>query len=275
MKKGLFILVAFTYLQSSAQSVEFKKGQQIIITTTASQSTDVMGMSMKNSSTSVNKVTVKDISDKNYTLENTLTKLVINSENPMQPINFDSDKEQDRSSEVGKAIGSSLGKPEVFFVNKKSSEITSDNKNLADSSAGADKNDMMSMMGGMFGNAESVTVSNTFFLIPSGKKTGDSWVDSSTIEKIKSVNKYTIVSTEKNIVTINVNGTMNGKTTMDMQGNQFDIDMSTNSTGKIVMDKVTSLVKSRTTNATINSTIQAMGQSLPVEGTAASTTTYE
>jgi hypothetical protein len=234
-----------------------------------------MGMSMKNSSTSVNKVTVKDISDKNYTLENTLTKLVINSENPMQPINFDSDKEQDRSSEVGKAIGSSLGKPEVFFVNKKSSEITSDNKNLADSSAGADKNDMMSMMGGMFGNAESVTVSNTFFLIPSGKKTGDSWVDSSTIEKIKSVNKYTIVSTEKNIVTINVNGTMNGKTTMDMQGNQFDIDMSTNSTGKIVMDKVTSLVKSRTTNATINSTIQAMGQSLPVEGTAASTTTYE
>jgi hypothetical protein len=51
--------------------------------------------------------------------------------------------------------------------------------------------------------------------------------------------------------------------------------MSTNSTGKIVMDKVTSLVKSRTTNATINSTIQAMGQSLPVEGTAASTTTYE
>jgi hypothetical protein len=275
MKKGLFILVAFTYLQSSAQSVEFKKGQQIIITTTASQSTDVMGMSMKNSSTSVNKVTVKDISDKNYTLENTLTKLVINSENPMQPINFDSDKEQDRSSEVGKAIGSSLGKPEVFFVNKKSSEITSDNKNLADSSAGADKNDMMSMMGGMFGNAESVTVSNTFFLIPSGKKTGDSWVDSSTIEKIKSVNKYTIVSTEKNIVTINVNGTLNCKTTMDMQGNQFDIDMSTNSTGKIVMDKVTSLVKSRTTNATINSTIQAMGQSLPVEGTAASTTTYE
>ncbi|MEO7046585.1 MAG: DUF6263 family protein [Ferruginibacter sp.] len=275
MKKGLFLLAAFTYLHSSAQSVEFKKGQQILITTTASQSTDLMGMGMKNSSTSINKVIVKEVTDKNYTLENTLTKLVVNSENPMQPINFDSDKEQDRSSEVGKAIGSSLDKPEIFFVNKKSSEITSDNKNMADSIAGGDKNDMMSMMGGMFGNAESATVSNTFFLIPAGKKTGDSWSDSSTIEKIKSVNKYTIESTEKNIVTIAVNGTMNGKTTMDMQGNQFDIDMSTTTTGKIILDKSTSLVKSRTTNATINSTVQAMGQSLPVDGTATSTTTYE
>ncbi|MEO5944526.1 MAG: DUF6263 family protein [Ferruginibacter sp.] len=275
MKKGLFILAVFTCLQSSAQSVEFKKGQQIIITTTASQSTDVMGMSMKNTSISISKVIVKDVSDKNYTLENTLTKLMMDSENPMQPIKFDSDKEQDRSSEVGKAIGSSLDKPEIFFVNKKTSQVSDDNKNQADTATSDEKNDLMSMMGGMNVGEASATVSSTYFLIPSGKKIGDSWVDSSTIEQIKSVNKYTIESVEKNIVTIGVNGTVNGKTKMDMQGNQFDIDMSTNSTGKIVLDKSTSLVKSRTIDATINSTIQAMGQSLPIAGTATSTTTYE
>ncbi|MBS1495441.1 MAG: hypothetical protein JSU03_05165 [Bacteroidetes bacterium] len=275
MRKGFFILAVFTSFQCSAQNVVFKKGQQIIINTTISQSTDMMGMSMKNNSASTHKIIVKDESANRYVVENTLTKLVVDSDNPMQPIHYDSDKKQDSDSAINNALGSEINIPHLFFVDKKTSAITAEKQASEDSTSKDEKKDLMSMMGNLSGDANIATISSTFFLIPAGKNQGDSWADSSTIDKIKSVNKYSIQSIDKNTITISLNGIMSGNTTMEIQGNQLDIDLNTTTTGTIVMDKLTSLVKSRVTNTAVNSNIMAMGQSLPVNGTVTTTTTFE
>ena len=283
MKKGLLIIGIFLSVTSSAQkkqSVSFaknlslKKGQQIIITTTATQSAEMtMGMGMKSASTTVNKITVLDGSEKDYKVSGTLTKMLLTSDMMGQQINFDSEKKEDRDSEFGKTASALLDKIKILIVNK----ITGTAVLLQPDTVSVDKdtNPLAGMMGAVLSGNDAAIVSSAFFIIPASKKAGDKWTDSLNSEGIKTVNIYSIESIEQNIVTIALNTIITGNTSIEAQGTTFNVTMNSTGSGKIVVDSNSFLVKKRTTNADINSTIEMMGQSVPVTGTATTTSIYE
>lgn len=263
------LVSSFTF----AQNITLKKGQQIIITSTATQNTEMMGMEIKSNSTSTNKLLVEDVTNNAYKATNTLTRLKVDADIPMQAVHFDSDKKEDMDSDNGKEIGNEINKPKTVLIDKKTGEVHSQDMDEAPDTS--KKNSITDMMGGMLNGSDNATVTNAFFNIASDKKVGSSWSDSSKMQGIKSVTVYTIQSIENGIATINTAGTMAGTTSLDLQGNQVNVDINSTINGKIIVNNRTGLVSSRTTAAEVKSTIEIMGQSMPVTGTATSTTTYE
>jgi len=118
-------------------------------------------------------------------------------------------------------------------------------------------------------------VKDLVFLIPPGKKVGDTWTDSTSQKELKSIRRFTFKSLIDNIATIGLNGVLTGNSTMEMQGMQLDISMNTNTTGEIIVNTKTSLVQKRTANADIDATIDVMGQSGPITGKALIITEYK
>ncbi|MEO6538039.1 MAG: DUF6263 family protein [Ferruginibacter sp.] len=281
MKKGILIFGVFVSALCTAQknvtnakNIILNKGQQITITSSATAKADMgMGMGMNSTSSTINKLSVLEIMPNDYKVASRMTKMLFNAEMMGQQQHFDSDKKEDRESEFGKTVSSALDTTKLVLVNKKTGSIESqkdDNNSLLN-----DSNPMSGMLGAMATGGENAIISGAFFLVPANKKIGDKWSDSSSIEGMKTVNNYSIESVEKNIVTVLVNTSVTGNTTMEAQGTELKVDLNTVSSGRIILDSNTSLVKKRITNAEINSNIEMMGQSLPVTGTATSTIIYE
>ncbi|MEP6712157.1 MAG: DUF6263 family protein [Ferruginibacter sp.] len=279
MKKGILIISIFlsatSYAQkkqSASKSILLSKGQQITITTTSTQNAEMsMGMSMKNTSTTVNKLTVLEAVKNDYKISSTLTKMTFSADMMGQQKYFDSDKKEDRDSETGKSF--SLEIPKNGTLDKNTGIVVLEQEDSLSNDKG--DNPLGGMMTSLIKNNDAVTISGAFLILPAGKKIADKWADSSSAEGMKTVNNYTIESIEKNIITIILNTTVSGSTSMEAEGSQFNVTMNSVSSGKIVVDSNTSLVKKRIANADIDSNIEMMGQSMPVTGTATTTTTYE
>ena len=278
MKKGLLVIGIFFSAtgfaqkkQAVAKNIILAKGQEITITTTATQNAEMaMGMGMKSSAATTTKLNVLEAADKNYKITATLTKMVFSADMLGQQKNFDSDKKEDREGEFAQSV--SLDKPKPAVVDKSTGNVTLEKEDTLP--AVQDDNPFSGMMGSLVKSSDAVSISSAFLIIPENKKAGDKWTDSSIIEGIKTLNIYSIESIVKNIVTIALNSVITGSTSMEAQGTQFNVTMNSASTGKIIVDNNTSLVKKRTNNADVKSTIEMMGQSVPVTGTATTTTTY-
>ena len=278
MKKGLLVIGIFFSAtgfaqkkQAVAKNIILAKGQEITITTTATQNAEMaMGMGMKSSAATTTKLNVLEAADKNYKITATLTKMVFSADMLGQQKNFDSDKKEDREGEFAQSV--SLDKPKPAIVDKSTGNVTLEKEDTLP--AVQDDNPFSGMMGSLVKSSDAVSISSAFLIIPENKKAGDKWTDSSIIEGIKTLNIYSIESIVKNIVTIALNSVITGSTSMEAQGTQFNVTMNSASTGKIIVDNNTSLVKKRTNNVDVKSTIEMMGQSVPVTGTATTTTTY-
>lgn len=276
MKTVLFLLgITFT-LNTVAQKNEAKvvlnKGQKIVVKTTSTQEADMgMGMTMKNFSSSENNIIVLDGNDASYTLTNTLTGLKLSMDFMGQSTNYDSDKKEDSASEIGKSMPN-LNIPDTVTLNRLTLELSSDKKTAP--VATGDANPIEGMFEAM-GSKENDLVGEAFLLIPKGKKVGDKWADSTITKDVKSYKDYLLKSIDKGIATLLVTNKVINNTQTELQGMQVTINMTMTSTSNINVDTKTGIVNKRDTKADITGSLDMMGQSMPVTGTATSTTVYE
>jgi hypothetical protein len=234
-----------------------------------------MGMQMKNESSATNILHVIGSGDKNYTLSSTLIKLVISMDMMGEQKNYDSEKEADKDSEIGKTLSKKLNIPDTIPV-EISTGIVQSKTTKTMPSPEKPENPMDPMMEAMGSSTdENVGVENAFFILPAGKKPGDSWADSSMEKNMKTVKTYIFKSLDKNIATINLAGSVTGTGQMEMQGMQVDISMNSITTGDIIVDTKTGLVSKRTVIGDINGTLNLMGQSMPVMSKTNSTYVYQ
>ena len=81
-----------TVLSPSAK-IKLSNGQKIVVKSiVAIEASLGMGMEITSNSTTENALDVKNSTDKNYTISNTLTKLKVNMNAMGQPTNYDSEK---------------------------------------------------------------------------------------------------------------------------------------------------------------------------------------
>jgi hypothetical protein len=181
-----------------------------------------------------------------------------------QSSTYDSDLKEDSASEIGKSM-TTLNVPDTVSISRFSGEINSDKKPKAETKA--DPTNPMESLFESMGNANTNAVlSEAFFVIPAGKKAGDSWVDSSSTKDQKSVKTYNIKSIDKNIATLNVKTTVENNVQTETQGMQITVNMTTKTDSEVITDIKTSLVSKKTSKADISGTLELMGQSMPVTG---------
>lgn len=275
--KQILCVVAFGFSAVvNAQEIKLNKGQKISINSNISQDIDMGVAQVKNNTSTTALLEVKDSDSKNYNASFKVTRLVINANAMGQEENYDSDKPEDKDSEMGKAVSDKINKEEKVTVDKKSGKVIAGN-------AGVEKKEdpnenpmagLMEMFGG--GSTENAVTESAFFIIPTGKKVGDSWTDSLSVkDAMKGYKTYTIKSIAANEAVVAVFSKMEGKQNVDMQGMQIDIAMSAKTEGELWVDPKTSLMKKSSRVADITGTMDMMGQSMPLTAKMTEITEYK
>lgn len=250
--------------EASKEAIVLNNGQKIIVTSSSNTDTDMgMGMQMKNSSLATNILQLISTNDTGYTISNTLTKMSISMDMMGQETNYDSEKEADKDSEIGKSIATKLNHTDTFSVNKITGLVNM--KSIISSPEKEEKNPMTEIMGAMGVSAgKDPSLEAAFFIIPKDKKTGDSWSDSTIEKNIKTVRHYTLQAINNDIATIAVKGSITGNGEAEVQGTSIAFTMTTKNTAEILVNVKSSLVNKMSNDADITMTMDMMGQTMPV-----------
>jgi hypothetical protein len=284
MKKILLPFSLLLAISSQAQSGQFTKaanknvglvkGQEITISSETTQQTDLsMGMTIESDSKTTTKVKVENADDKTFTLSSVLKKMTVNSNAMGQSINYDSDKKEDRESEFGKTVSAALDKVNTIVIDR----VNGNNltvKNAEDKDK--EDNDPLGGLASSFvDNDPNAAVTGIVFFVPANQKAGYQWTDSSKKDGLTKIDNYTIESVNGNLVTLNTTGSLAGTSSMDMQGQAFDMTINTKTKGSFTVDTKTNLVKNRTNTADMDGSIDMAGQSMTFTGKANTKIKYE
>lgn len=270
MKHFLAIAAILITGAASAQTItrkaEFKKGQQI-----ESNSTMKMVMSMEmmgqkfdvvNDYKFTSAIGVTDVTAAENKLSTTLKHVIMNMQAGPQNMSYDSDKQEDANSEIGKAFSGKLNTPVNIATDKKGMITSSDEKPDPAS-------DMMNEMGGGMGESMTKVGSSLEIIanIPSGKtlKSGDTWVDSLTEAKTNSkyVLNYRVVSIQNGEANITFGGTISRSGELQQGGMTMNMELNGLIKGEYTMEAATGLIKTKKVNVEGDGKMDAMGQEIP------------
>lgn len=253
-------------------------GQKIVIESNVTSETSLgMGMEFSLSSTIENSLEVKNNSARQSTISNTLTKIKMNIDGMGQAINYDSEKTDGATPEITKTFEDKLNKPTDIIIDNATGKLIAGEKK--EKKPGLDNEETDNPMQGMLAmfteNSDDDVVAGAFELIPVGKSVGNSWIDSTMTKDMKSIRIYTLKSVTDNEAVIQLDAVMTSKNKLDIQGMELEFDMATKSTGDIVTDINSGLVKKRTTQSEITGSFQLMGQDMPISGKTNTTSIYK
>ena len=283
MKKTVLSAFVLVSLMANAQKVsnklQFQKGQKLEMLTTVKSASQMMGQSIDVNVTSTRVLDVSNVASGNATIENKIKRLQVAFEGMGQSQNFDSDKESDRTSEMGKGLEKALKNTYSMTVDSYGKitavKASADNPNSKpDSSAGA-TDPMSGMMEGMMeGFALPKVGDATDFAILPAKEVGkgDSWTDSTSTDKdSKRKATYTVSEISSNDILLDFTEEVATKTTKENMGMEVAIDKKDKNTGKITLDRKTGLLKQKTVTTETSGTASVMGQEIPLDSKATKT----
>jgi len=262
------------FSKAANKSIGLAKGQEITVTGETSQQTELsMGMTINNSSSTVSKVKVENADDKTFTLSTVLKRMTVNTDMMGQNVNYDSDKKEDRESEFGKSVSQALDKVNTIIIDKSTGKNLTEKK--AEEKDKDDSNPLSALTASFADGDPNASAAALIFFVPANAKAGMQWSDSSSKDGLKKTDNYIVESINGNLVTVNTSGTLIGTSSMDMQGQAFDMTINTKTKGTMVVDTKTNLVKSRNTVADLDGSIDMAGQSMTFTGKTNSKIKYE
>lgn len=274
MKHSLLACAMLLSANLFAQDLPLKKGQKVDIIVTTNQEMDMssMGMQMQNNTTTQTKVEVKDIVKDSIVSAITIARMQISVDMMGQQVNYDSDKPEDKDSEMGKDVGNRIGKELLVYSHKTTGKGRAEKDNTVKE---ADKNPLAGLMQSFGPADESATIENLFFLAAKGKKEGDTWTDTSSVNGNKESKTYTIKSIKDGITLVGLFTTMQTSTTTEAEGMQMDISMNVKTEGEFSLDSKSFMMKKSTSVSDIDGTIGVMGQSMPMSSKVTTSIEYK
>lgn len=260
---------------NSNNKLKLSNGQKIIVeSTTLIEASFGMGMELNSNSTAVNSLQVKNILDKVSTVSNTLTKLKVDMNMMGQPNNYDSENKAGNNTDMAKIFDERLNKTvDVDIDNNTGLAIEQKKIIKAKDTEGANPADDLLKM---FSNtSDDAMVSGAFEIIPGGKSIGDKWSDTTLAKDLKIIRTYSLKSITGNEAIIQLDIVAKAVNMLNFQEMEFEIKSETKTTGEIITDISTGLVKKRTSISDITGSLQMMGQDMPISAKSTSTLIYK
>ena len=241
----LITSISFAQAIKSADKIKLASGQKIIAeSTTTIEASLTMGMELNSNSTTVNALEVKNTTDKDYTIGNTLTKLKVNMNMMGQANNYDSENKNGNSEEMSKIFDERLNKAVDVTVDNVTGIAVADKKKTkspeAEESNPAD--DLMKMFSD---NSDDALVSGAFEIVPKSKSVSDSWSDTTKTKEMNTIRTYTLKSLTGTEATIQSDVVTTAVNKLNFQEMEFEVKSETKTKGEILADISTALVKKR------------------------------
>ncbi|MBD0284238.1 MAG: DUF6263 family protein [Bacteroidota bacterium] len=286
MKQLFFIAAIAVSVSGAAQKVTnkltFPKGQKLEVSTQVNSvvSQEAMGqtfdMTMK--ANIVRLLDVEDATANSATIEHKVKRIQVDVDIPMMGSKtFDSEKEADLKGEGGKAFEKALKNKYKMTVdaNGKVTAVKADDNNPDKAEKGSEE-DMMSTMADQLGlglSTPTVGEASEFAILPNREVSkGESWSDSTSTNDEKVKTTYTVSDITDGEIIVNFTATGNAKIKQENMGMEVTVNKTDNATGKIVLDRKTGLLKTRTETVETTGTTEVMGQSMPLKGKTTKTT---
>ena len=272
---ALFFISSYAFAQNPTQKIIVEKGQvknsQDSMTVHISQ--DLMGQSVEFniSNITTNVLEIKNIADNKTTVTATLTNVKSSFEGMGKSETYNSDKPEDKNSEMAKAYADKLNKPIDYVIDSKGKDISPEKPVVA--KEGDDSNPLAGMMNmaGSAGNPAEIA----FMILPADSKKGSTWTDTLTNNGIKTSRTYIIKSIENNIASITLLGVISGTTKIEMMGQEVNATMGGKVDGEITVDIKTGALIRNSTVTQMDNSIEVMGMTVPVTGTVGYVVNYK
>lgn len=265
--KKLFLaalVIAGNFAQAQTK-IKLDKGQKFeantVITTNVNM--EQMGQTIEISSNinTTNQLEVKMVSKDSSVVASTLSKMKMTGSMMGQDMNYDSENPADKDSEIGKVASKSIGQTTEVTVNE-TGKIT----NIKKPAAGDEASGMLGMLGGGDENDGTDTgVKGIFANFNTAKvKTGDTWMDSSINGKNKIVNTYLVKEIKGDELSVNVVSAESKSFTKEQQGMEVLVSMEIKSTGDLIYEKSTGMLKQSSAVAEATGNAEVMGMTIPM-----------
>lgn len=270
MKKIFVTALLATSLAGFGQSkLTFQKGQKVEVVTESktSSSMQLMGQAMEsNASASVTQnFDVQDVKDGIATIEAKTKNVQLKTEGGMgQNLDFNSDKPDDMKGDIGKILDPKLKSKYTIQVDA-AGKVTGVKEEKV--KAEGQEGDMAAMLLTQIGvavDAPKIGESVLFKVLPDKEvKKGETWTNDQKDENGSKKITYTVkdITEDEIIVDFIENGVL--KTTQQIMGTEANISGNTKTTGQVIVNKHTGLLKQRTATIDGQQTIEAQGMSIP------------
>lgn len=276
MKHTLLLVAVACTLNATAQKVNnkltFKKGQKLEMVSQVNSviSMDMMGQSIdtKIDATITRLFDIADVAKGGETtIEHKMKRMQMKFDVPMQGTqSFDSDNEADMKGEGGKMADKAMKNKYTMTLDHtgKITAVKADDDNPNKSTDSSEQADPMS--GALAQIASGMELPKTgdmseFKILPDYEvKKGQSWTDSTKDSKTV----YTLSDITTSDIIIDYTEDASSQRTQDAGGMEISMSSKDKTTGKIILDKNTGLLKERTATTDSQGTMEMMGQSLPM-----------
>lgn len=277
MKRSIVFIstLAFTMTTVWGQKVngklKFEQGQTIEIamqlkTSIAQQAMgQAIDFDLDGSTNHLYKVT--NATDDNNTLHHQVQQITFKFDGMGQKRSFDSNNEKDMNGQFGKPIKEMLDKTFDMIIDPTGKVLMVQPEKVEN----AKMDDRMAIITNMLKDVLDVVQppqkgnASFFKVLPENEAgKGDSWNESAENQSGKSNTSYTVSDITDSTIVVDFTGNSVTVTKAEMMGNETITTMNNKTTGKIIINKTTGIIREKTTFTESNGSTEVMGSTLPV-----------
>ena len=269
----LFLL--FIHLNSYGQKIsgklKFDKGKTfaiyVEIKTSVAQQVGGNAIDFTAVGSAIHSYYVTDATIDNTALHHEAKKIAFNFEGMGQKRSFDSDNGKDMDGQFGEPVKNILNKKFDVTIDPNGKVMTVRPEKMDTVKA----DERLAIVLNMLKDITDVVYSpqkeeaSFFKILPDGEtSTGESWTDSTQNETGKFKTVYTLSGITDSTIVVNFKGTAATVSKAMMMGRETVTTMNSTSSGKIILDKATGIIKEKIIATESNGNTEAMGGTVPV-----------
>lgn len=271
--KYTFIIVlfvcSFAYGQKISGKLKFTQGEtlNVVMQTETNASQEAMGQTMefkiKNSVTEI--YTVTNTTEDNSTLNHKIQHILLSFDGMGQKNTVDSDNPKDMKGQLGQPVKDAMDKTFNMIIDPNGKVMmcipekfeTADNDNPM----------MKDLMKQIMTEAQPPKKGDpSFFKILPDKEIdkGDSWMDTTANESQKEISSYKLADITDSTLIIDFASTSVTDAKGEAMGMETNTHLTGKTTGKIIVDKATGIMRQKNSTTESSGTVEVMGNSFPL-----------
>lgn len=260
-----FLSTTLSFAQTTSPKIGLTKGQTVEVVTNTNISAQTMMGPSSGTISSSDVYSVNDATENGITLVKVPKQIKMNFSMGSQEMKVDSDNPKDLTSMFGQPVKEIMSQKPEFTIdaNGKVIALKLDGKKKKDDQSGA--NIMGMMLPGMdFSAAIPQEGSPSIFQVLPARNVavGDTWTDSTDIKDNKNITTYKVRNiTDKEII-LDFAGNGSNISSQAAGGMKVEVNATTATTGNIIIDKATRIIKQKTTTSTTESAINVAGRDI-------------
>jgi hypothetical protein len=276
MKKNVFFVLLFCHAsalfsQKVAGKLLFEQGQILNITmqmkTTIAQQAMGQAIDFTVDATGTHEYKVTNYTEDNSTLNHHVKTINFAFDGMGQKRTFDSNNEKDINGPFGKPIKDLLEKKFDMIIDPSGTTLMAIPEKIQLTENDSRMAIITNMMKDVFNLVQPPQKgrSSFFKVLPESEVgKGDSWTESYDIDGGKYEAAYTLAEITDSLIIIDYTANSKTVTKAEMMGNETTTTMNNKSTGKILVDKLTGIIREKTINTESTGNTEAPFGTLPV-----------